>query len=75
MSEQVHGIEITRHNSATIPSYKFDCNQLCGNITEWGVDVHQGEDVIYTLDLQVWRPSPTACGRLHCHWLLQSGGK
>ena len=46
---------------------------MCGNITEWGVDVHPGggghqppgadssrsNSVPYTLDLQVWRPSPT----------------
>ena len=42
-----------------IPSYRFTC---CGNITEWGVDVHPGgnnHDGFYTLNLQVWRPSPT----------------
>ena len=57
---------ITRHHQAIIPSYKFDCNpQMCGNITEWGVDVrpdggnHQPDEDPYTLDLQVWRPSPT----------------
>ena len=46
-------------HQAIIPSYRFTC---CGNITEWGVDVHPGgfgHDRIYTLDLQVWRPSPT----------------
>ena len=38
---------------------------MCGNITEWGVDVdpdgggHQPGNHPYTLDLQVWRPSPT----------------
>ena len=35
---------------------------MCGNITEWGVDVHPGSSKFqyaYTLDLQVWRPSPT----------------
>ena len=35
---------------------------MCGNITEWGVDVHPGGGMhqnTYTLDLQVWRPSPT----------------
>ena len=35
---------------------------MCGNITEWGVDVHKGGSTRqneYTLDLQVWRPSPT----------------
>ena len=32
---------------------------MCGNITEWGVDVHFPFQNVYTLDLQVWRPSPT----------------
>ena len=35
---------------------------MCGNITEWGVDVSSGNSnrsMIYTLDLQVWRLSPT----------------
>ena len=35
---------------------------MCGKITEWGVDVHPGggkSQNEYTLDLQVWRPSPT----------------
>ena len=58
---------ITRHHQAIIPSYKFNCNpQMCGNITEWGVDVRPdggnfqpATGVPYTLDLQVWRPSPT----------------
>ena len=53
---------ILRHNQAIITSYKFDCDQMCGNITEWGVDVHpggNGHQNTYTLDLQVWRPSPT----------------
>ena len=60
------GIENNRiplHHQAIIPSYKFDCSdQMCGNITAWGVDVHQGRGMAqmrYTLDLQVWRPSPT----------------
>lgn len=54
---------ITVGYQAIIPSYKFSCqDEMCGNITEWGVDVspsggtHQGA---YTLNLQVWRPSPT----------------
>ena len=64
---------ITRHHQAIIPSYKFDCNpQMCGNITQWGVDVRgdgslhsqplisdETLGVPYTLDFQVWRPSPT----------------
>ena len=35
---------------------------MCGNITEWGVDVRPDGSGIqnrYALDLQVWRPSPT----------------
>ena len=47
------------HQQAIIPDYKLDC---CGNITEWGVDVHpggQGATERYSLNLQVWRPSPT----------------
>ena len=35
---------------------------MCGNITEWGVDVHPGGSQyqrVYTLNFQVWRPSPT----------------
>ena len=54
------GVErITLHHQAIIPSYEFTC---CGNITEWGVDVQPGgggHRNVYTLDLQVWRPSPT----------------
>ena len=47
------------HHQAIIPSYKLEC---CRNITEWGVDIHpggQGTTDRYTLNLQVWRPSPT----------------
>ena len=50
---------IRLHHQAIIPSYEFRC---CGNVTEWGVDVQQGGGIDnrwYTLDLQVWRPSPT----------------
>ena len=53
---------ITRRHQAIISSYKFDCDDMCASITEWGVDVHPGgggHDEEYTLDLQVWRPSPT----------------
>ena len=35
---------------------------MCANITEWEVDLQPGGDnhqMAYTLDLQVWRPSPT----------------
>ena len=37
----------------------FTC---CGNITEWGADVQPGgrnDDIEYTIDFQLWRPSPT----------------
>ena len=51
---------IVHQHQAIIPSYKFqDC---CGNITAWSVDVSFGgrkDQNEYTLDLQVWRPSPT----------------
>ena len=53
------GDEISRFHQAIIPSYRFQC---CGNVTEWRVDVHPGggrDDEEYTLNLQVWRPSPT----------------
>ena len=56
------GDEITQGYQAIIPSYRFVCNQMCGNITEWGVDVQPGgskDDGQYTLIFQVWRPSPT----------------
>ena len=50
-------------HQAIIPSYKFrDCFMTCANITKWGVDVNLGggmDQGEYTLDLQVWRPSPT----------------
>ena len=52
--------QISRYHQAIISSYNFTC---CGDITEWGVDVHKGggkDDGEYTLDLQVWRPSPTS---------------
>ena len=54
-----HHPRITRHHQAIIPSYNFTC---CGYITEWGVDVEPGgggDDKEYTIDFQVWRPSPT----------------
>ena len=50
---------IRLHHQAIIPSYEFTC---CGNVTAWGVDVQQGgggDNRMYTLNLQVWRPSPT----------------
>ena len=54
-----------RRQQAIIASYKFYCagqDLVCGNITEWGVDLFPGgnnHQLEYTLDLQVWRPSPT----------------
>ena len=51
--------QIILHQQAIIPSYNFTC---CGVITEWGVDVepgHNENDEGYTIDFQVWRPSPT----------------
>ena len=48
---------IHHQNQAIIPSYRFSC---CGNITEWGVDLNPEDEVVrFTLDFQVWRPSPT----------------
>ena len=57
------GERINRYHQAIIPSYEFQC---CGEITEWGVDVQPGggiDDMEYTLNLQVWRPSPTLASR------------
>ena len=48
--------QIELHHQAIIPNYNFTC---CGNITEWGVDVKQNDDRRYTIDFQLWRPSPT----------------
>ena len=50
---------INRYYQAIFPNYQFQC---CGNVTEWRVDVDPGgrmDDGQYTLNLQVWRPSPT----------------
>ena len=50
---------IQHQHQAIIPSYRFNCY---GNITEWGVNVYRannGDQHMYILDLQVWRPSPT----------------
>ena len=72
-----NGFRIPKHNQAIITSYKFDCNQMCGNIIEWGVDVHPGgaghqpdNGEPYTLDLQVWRPSPTEECSTDCYSLV-----
>ena len=43
------------HTQGIIYTYSFNS---CGNITEWGADLHQDRPG-YTLDFQVWRPSPT----------------
>ena len=56
MNYPIQSTRVQYHHQAIIPSYKFVC---CGNITEWGVDVQKGRNGAYTLDLQVWRPSPT----------------
>jgi hypothetical protein len=58
-------------HQAIIPSYRFTC---CGNIMEWGVDVHPAGgryDGFYNLDLQVWRPSPTV-QTTGCYSLVRS---
>ena len=58
-------------HQAIIPSYRLGC---CGNITEWGVDVHPAggaNDMLYTLDLQVWRPSALATSN-GCYSLVGS---
>ena len=58
--------EITRHHQAIVPSYKLTCDEMCGNITEWGADLQPGgnnhDNGVYSLDFQVWRPSPTVDG-------------
>ncbi len=51
--------QIPRFHQAIIPSYKFQC---CGNVTEWRMDLSPAgsdDNEQYTLNLQVWRPSPT----------------
>ena len=51
---------IIRYHQAIVPSYRLTC---CGEIRAWGVDVKPGgnkDQRMYTLNLQVWRPSPTA---------------
>ena len=51
--------QIPRYHQAIVSSYQFQC---CGNVTEWRIDVHPGggkDNKEYTLNLQVWRPSPT----------------
>ena len=51
--------QITLYHQAIVPSYRLTC---CGEISAWGVDVEFGggrDDGEYTLNFQVWRPSPT----------------
>ena len=58
------GLDITQKHQAIFTSYRMNC---CGNITGWGIDVNSGAFVgsgndrsgQYSLDFQVWRPSPT----------------
>ena len=55
---------ISRDYQAIIPSYRLTC---CGEITAWGVDMEPGggkDDGLYTLNLQVWRPSPTVVDQM-----------
>ena len=50
---------INRYYQAIVPSYELQCY---GEIRAWGVDVKPGggrDQGKYTLNLQVWRPSPT----------------
>jgi hypothetical protein len=60
---------------AIIPTYELVC---CGNITEWGVDVHPVTGtvpVVYSLDFQIWRSSPTADDSTGTGCYVQSGGE
>ena len=60
------GERINRYHQAIIPSYEFQC---CGDIRVWAVDVHPGgrrDNRDYTLNLQVWRPSPALASRQRC---------
>ena len=53
------GYEIAYQQQAIFPHYQLNC---CGNITVWGVDLNPAganRNGRYSLDLQVWRPSPT----------------
>ena len=48
---------IAQHHQAIIYTYRFNC---CGVITAWGADVFPGHHSMnYTIDFQVWRPTPT----------------
>ena len=51
--------KIIRHHQVIVHNFRFQC---CGNITAWGADVFRGrngQQNEYTIDFQVWRPSPT----------------
>ena len=55
---------INRYYQAIIPSYELQC---CGEIRAWGVDMSPGggkDQREYTLNLQVWRPSPTVVDQM-----------
>ena len=54
-----NGAPIYRRHQAIIPTYKFEC---CGNITEWGVDVHTSND-------QIYMPYIFKCGDHHPLWM------
>ena len=63
MGDRIKRDVISLRHQAIIPTYRFACDQICGNITKWGVDVYRSgvlNNYIYNLNLQVWRPSPTA---------------
>ena len=64
------GERINRYHQAIIPSYEFQC---CGDIRVWAVDVHPGgrrDNRDYTLNLQVWRPSPALASSLSRYYLI-----
>ena len=50
-------------SQAIVPSYRFSC---CGNIKEWMTYVDPSGlnhiDRVYSIDFQVWRPSPVVMG-------------
>ena len=56
------GQEIIENQQAIFTTHKFEC---CGNVTMWAVDVHPGflpsrtGIDLYSIDFQIWRPSPT----------------
>ena len=59
LGSELNADVIPHLHQAIIPSYRLNC---CGYIVVWGVDVSPdgtGIDRMFTLDLQIWRPSPT----------------